>query len=49
MKFDHNMLPQAEARTAAAMAAERVILADGAPLVVMGLQLSVEQHVIARV
>lgn len=46
MKFDHNMLPQAEARTAAAMAAERVILADGAPLV--GLQLSVEQHVIAR-
>lgn len=40
----YRKLPHTEARTAAPMAAVRVILVEGAPLSVTGLHLSVEQH-----
>lgn len=47
VKLYHSILPHTEARTAAAMAAEKVIFVDGALLVIVnGLQLSVEQQVI---
>jgi len=39
------MLPHMEARMATPTAAVRVILVDGAPLIVTGLQLSDEQQV----
>lgn len=42
--FFYSMLPKTEARTAAPTAAVKVALVDGAALIVVGLHLSVEQH-----
>lgn len=44
--FFYKTLPNTEASMAAPAAAVKVILVDGAPLIVMGLQLSDEQQVI---